>query len=155
MVPLPLTTGPASWIGLAGLYCDVTLEYTRTMVLRGRLTYSIYPLIVGAAFLFLMLVSPPDGGLIRPKRNHLNGALIVRPLPLNPVIPTRWPIKDIDCGGGGGGGVFTSGFIYPETPSDIGCVQEGTAYGGDVGYRLENLHKVHRYKKQRLTFGLC
>ena len=49
-----------------------------------------------------MLVSPPDGGLIRPKLNHLDGALIVHPLLLNPVIPARWPIKDIDCGGGGG-----------------------------------------------------
>ena len=37
------------------------------------------------------------------------------PLLLNPVIPTRWPIKSIDCGG-----VLTSGFINPDTPSDIG-----------------------------------
>ena len=96
---------------------------------------------MGVAFLFLMLVSPPDGGLIRPKWNHLYGALIMHPLLLNPVIPTRWPIKGIDDGG-----VFTSGFIDPDTPSDIGCVQEGTAYGGDVGYRLVSLFPRKHYR---------
>ena len=83
---------------------DVTLKYTRTMVLEGGdSTYSILPLIVGVAFKFLLLVSPPDGGLIRLKLNHLDGALIVHPFLLNPAILARWPIKDIDCGGGGGG----------------------------------------------------
>ena len=70
-----------------------------------------------------MLVSPPDGGLIRPKLTTSKGHRLCTLLMLNPAILTRWPIKDIDCGG-----VLASGFSDPDTPSDIGCVQEGSAW---------------------------
>ena len=91
------------------------------------ISYSISPLIVGVTFKFLMLVLLLDGGLIRPKWNHLYGALIMCPLLPNPVIPTRWPIKDIDRGG------YLPVDLSILTHRQISGVYR-KAYGGDIGY---------------------
>ena len=52
-------------------------------------------------------------------------------------------------------GVLASGFSNPDTPSDIGCVQEGTAYGGDVGYRLVSLFPREPSGQAHLGSKIC